>query len=276
MTHRLAYASLMVAAAAIFFLSRRCLSTPGNGLGALPRQDRLAIGLAAFIGGVLGAKLPFVFVRGGDWFGTAWLADGKTVSTGLIGAYLSVELMKFFRGIGTKTGDSFALPLAMALAVGRWGCFFHGCCSGKPTELPWGVDFGDGISRHPTQVYESLFHFTMALVLVQVNRLGWLRNRRLKFYLIGYGFYRFLTEYIRPEPEYALGLTYFQWVAIVLVAGLSLQWCYESWRLQKPNEQRRQPHPSERIPSMLLSTGLPCAPNPRVPLQRVRTRRSCP
>ncbi len=228
MTFPFAYAVLMLAAAAMFLLARRCFPASDNGLAALPRHDRLTINLAAFIGGVLGAKLPFVFVRGADWFGTAWLADGKTVSTGLIGAYIAVELVKWFCGIKAKTGDSFALPLALALAVGRWGCFFHGCCHGVPTQLPWGVDFGDGVPRHPTQVYESLFHFTMAFAVIQVIRRGWLRNRRLKLYLISYGIYRFLTEFIRPEPEYALGLTYFQWVAVVLVIGLSMQWCYEA------------------------------------------------
>jgi phosphatidylglycerol:prolipoprotein diacylglycerol transferase len=220
------YAALMLAAAAIFFLARRCFPS-GNGLAALPKKERTIIGLSAFIGGVLGAKLPFVFVRGADWFGTAWLADGKTVTTGLIGAYIGVEMMKFLRGIRTKTGDSFALPLALALSVGRWGCFFHGCCCGVPTQLPWGVDFGDGIPRHPTQIYESIFHFSMALVLIQIVRHDYFRNQRLKFYLIAYGVYRFLTEYIRPEPEYALGLTYFQWVALMLIFGLSLQWGYE-------------------------------------------------
>jgi phosphatidylglycerol:prolipoprotein diacylglycerol transferase len=218
----------MVAAAAMFFLARRCLPPSGNGLATVSKRERRTILLAAFIGGVLGAKLPFVFVRDADWFGYAWLTEGKTVTTGLIGAYAAVELVKLLHGIKAKTGDSFALPLALALAVGRWGCFFHGCCYGVPTQLPWGVDFGDGIPRHPTQAYESLFHFSMAAILVQTVRRGWLQNQRLKVYLISYGIYRFLTEYIRPEPDYALGLTYFQWVALMLVIGLVMQWGYET------------------------------------------------
>ena len=71
-----------------------------------------------------------------------------------------------------KTGDTFAVPLALALAVGRWGCFFNGCCYGVETTLPWGVWFRSRRRRaprlmkcHPTQIYESLFHFTMAVVL---------------------------------------------------------------------------------------------------------------
>jgi phosphatidylglycerol:prolipoprotein diacylglycerol transferase len=238
MTHRFAYAGFMLLAAGIFFLARRCFPATEGGLATLAKRERLLLGLAAFIGGVLGAKVPFVFVRGADWFGSAWLADGKTVTTGLIGAYLGVELMKWLLGIQAKTGDSFALPLALALTVGRLGCFAHGCCYGLPTQLPWGVDFGDAIPRHPTQLYESLFHFAMALILIQVIRHGKLRTHRLKFYLIAYGCYRFLTEYIRPEPEYACGLTYFQWVAITMVVGLLAQWYHDvrsiSWEGGRP------------------------------------------
>src|SRR5258707_413063 len=53
-----------------------------------------------------------------------WLADGKTITTGLASAYLAVELTKFVPDLQVKTGDAFALPLA----VGRWGCFLNGCC----------------------------------------------------------------------------------------------------------------------------------------------------
>jgi phosphatidylglycerol:prolipoprotein diacylglycerol transferase len=229
MSITLPYAALMLAAAAMFFLARRCFPDSSSGLATVSREERRTILLAAFIGGVLGAKLPFVFVRGADWFGTAWLADGKTVTTGLIGAYIAVEFVKLLYGIKSKTGDSFALPLALALAVGRWGCFLHGCCFGVPTQLPWGVDFGDGIARHPTQAYESLFHFSMAMMLIQIVRREWFRNQRLKVYLISYGIYRFLTEYIRPEPVYAIGLTYFQLVALFMVTGLVMQWGYETY-----------------------------------------------
>lgn len=235
---------------AMFFLAKRCFPAPSNGLASLPQRERWTISLAAFIGGVLGAKLPFVFVRGGDWFGMAWLADGKTVTTGLMGAYVGVELVKWLQGIKAKTGDSFALPLALALAVGRWGCFFHGCCYGSPTQLPWGIDFGDGIARHPTQAYESLFHLTMAFVLIQIVRRGWFQNQRLKLYLIVYGIYRFLTEYIRPEPEYALGLTYYQWVAVVMVIGLSMQWCYEVQFLHSETNLATVPNPPCQFPTL--------------------------
>jgi phosphatidylglycerol:prolipoprotein diacylglycerol transferase len=129
--------------------------------------------------------------------------------------------------VRVKTGDSFALPLALALAVGRWSCFFNGCCYGRPTDLPWGVDFGDGVLRHPTQVYESLFHLTMAGVLLWLMGRGLFRTHRLQLYLIAYGVFRFATEYLRPEPAGMLGLTYYQWAALVLVVGPAAQWAWE-------------------------------------------------
>jgi phosphatidylglycerol:prolipoprotein diacylglycerol transferase len=140
--------------------------------------------------------LPFVFVHGADWFGSASLADGKSVTTGLVGAYLGVELVKLAFGITAKTGDAFALPLALGLAIGRWGCFCHGCCHGTATNLPW----GSTSATVSDAAYGSLFHLTMAMVLLVLMARNRFRDNRLKFYQIAYGGFRFLTEFIRPEP----------------------------------------------------------------------------
>jgi phosphatidylglycerol:prolipoprotein diacylglycerol transferase len=230
MSPRLAYSTFMILALIVFLLARQVLPR-AEGLRTLPCWQRSCLVLAALVGGVLGAKLPFVLQSSEGFFqSSAWLADGKTITTGLIGAYLAVELAKLALGVTVKTGDSFALPLALGLAVGRWGCFFNGCCYGEPTDLPWGVDFGDGIYRHPTQAYEVLFHLGMVCVLWMLMRVGALRCQRLKLYLIAYGAFRFLTEFIRPEPRGWLGLTFYQWVALVLVVGLSLQWLADRQR----------------------------------------------
>jgi phosphatidylglycerol:prolipoprotein diacylglycerol transferase len=229
MTPRLAYAAFMLAALAVFLLARRVLPKAPNGLSSLTPLERLAIGLAAFAGGTIGARLPFVITMGSEGLTfTQWLGDGKTITTGLVGAYVGVELIKLVLGIRVKTGDDFAVPMALALAVGRWGCFFNGCCYGTPTSLPWAIDFGDGVRRHPTQIYESLFHAVMAGVLIVIVQHGWLRHQRLKFYLLAYFAYRFASEFIRPEPTEWLGLTFYQWVAVFASAGLILQWWWDS------------------------------------------------
>src|SRR5438132_13197371 len=129
------YTLFMVLALVVFLLARRLLPGPPS-LRLLPWRERVALGLAAFVGGCLGAKLPFALEYGNDWLSpNAWLADGKTITTGLIGAYVAVEVATLLLGIRAKTGDAFALPLALALAVGRWGCFFNGCCHGVAIDL---------------------------------------------------------------------------------------------------------------------------------------------
>jgi len=224
MTPHYAYTLFMFLALAVFLLARRYQPRTVQ-LPPLPWKQRLLLAWATLVGGALGAKIGFTLATGASWLSApTWLADGKTVTTGLMGAYLAVEAVKLAAGIRVKTGDSYALPLALALAVGRWGCFFNGCCFGTPTDLPWGVVFHDGIARHPTQLYESLFHLGMAGLLLALVRYEALRYQRLKLYLIAYGLFRFTTEAIRPEPRAWLGLTFYQVVCLLLMAGLAVQW----------------------------------------------------
>lgn len=193
----------------------------------LARPDRIALTLGAFCGGMLGAKLPFLFTDlNGLLSGAAWLDNGKTVLTGLAGGYFGVEYVKWIRGIRTKTGDSFVIPLALALGIGRLGCFLGGCCFGRETRLPWGVDFGDHIARHPTQLYEAFFHFSAAVFFVLCRQNSWLLGRTLKSYFLAYFVFRFFTEWLRPERIVAFSLTPYQLtsLALFLLFGALLWW----------------------------------------------------
>jgi prolipoprotein diacylglyceryltransferase len=58
-------------------------------------------------------------------------------------------------------------------------------------------------------------------------RRDWLPRQRLKVYLIAYCCYRFATEFIRPEPAWLLGLTFYQWAALALGLGLAVQWWFD-------------------------------------------------
>lgn len=201
-------------------LSRRY--QPALGLSPV---ERIGIGLGAFCGAMLGAKLPFVL---SDWSGlasgAAWFANGKTILAGLVGGYFGVEAAKWSLDIRVKTGDSFAVPVAAAVAVGRLACFVGGCCFGAETHLPWGVDFGDGCLRHPTQLYEFAFHASAALILAWMARRQLCRGQLIKLYIIAYLVFRFLTEWIRPEPQVWLGLTGYQWSALLLIPLFAWLW----------------------------------------------------
>ena len=191
----------------------------------LNRWERLAIGLGAFCGGMLGAKLPFVLL---DWegflSGSAWFNDGKTIVLGLVGGYLGVEAAKWAMHIEVKTGDSFAAPVATSIAIGRLACFSAGCCYGVVTDLPWGVAFGDGQRRHPTQLYEFAFHASCAVVLALLQAQHLFRGQLIKLYIILYLLYRFATEYIRPEPRIWLELTIYQWASLGFVPFFVFLW----------------------------------------------------
>ena len=210
-----AYTLIMVAAVATgVWLSRRTQST----LALAPGQ-RLGVGLGAFCGAMIGAKLPFVLA---DWrgmlSGAAWFSDGKTILCGLVGGYAGVEIAKWALDVRVKTGDSFAVPVAAAVGVGRLACFVGGCCYGTPTDLPWGVVFPsvDSLPRHPTQLYEAAFHLSAAAALWRLQRAGRLRGQLIKLYILAYLGYRFSSEFVRPEARWWGGLTSYQWACLVL------------------------------------------------------------
>ena len=231
------YACVLVVSIAIAF---RLMHSNQKRLD-LTRTQRLFIGGAAFLGAMIGSKIPFLGDRGLGAFydGTVWFADGKTILGGIVGGYAAVELAKWIANIRTRTGDTFALPVAIAVGIGRIGCFIAGCCFGQVTTVPWGVSFpmahdAPGILRHPTQLYEVAFHFGAALVLLVLDRKSWLVGNQLKAYLIAYMVYRFLSEWLRPESPILLDLTIYQIVSAAIAAILVILWERDSRELQSP------------------------------------------
>jgi hypothetical protein len=101
----------------------------------------------------------------------AYLVGGKTIVGALVFGLTSVELTKRYIGLRDSTGDLYAIPLALGIAIGRIGCFLTGLSDntyGTPTRLPWAINFGDGIPRHPTQLYEILFLLALIPILSRV------------------------------------------------------------------------------------------------------------
>ena len=120
----------------------------------VPQPLRFTYLAALFLGAGLGAVA----------FGSAnlWLSGqpgiARSIEGAVAGAIVAIEIYKRIAGITLRTGARFALPFAVGVAVGRIGCFFSGLddfTHGTPTKLPWAHDFGDGVPRHPVQLYES-------------------------------------------------------------------------------------------------------------------------
>jgi uncharacterized membrane protein YeaQ/YmgE (transglycosylase-associated protein family) len=129
-----------------------------------------------------------------------------SVAGALVGAIVAVELYKAVRGIKGSTGVVFTGPFASGVVVGRLGCFFAGLADftyGVPTRLPWGVDLGDGIARHPVQIYESLSMLAFLLVYLQALnvRASWALRRSFWALAFWYGAQRFVWEFLKPYPK---------------------------------------------------------------------------
>lgn len=155
---------------------------------------------------------------------------GQSMVGGLLGGLLGVELAKRLAGIRESTGDWFVFPLLLGLMIGRMGCFLAGLDDGTygtPTELPVGVDFGDGTSRHPTQLYEIAFAALLWFALSRVRtHLAAQAGLLFKLMLAGYLAWRLLVDFLKPVPyEYPGGLSGIQIVcAIALAVYLPLVW----------------------------------------------------
>lgn len=174
---------------------------------------------AALAAGAIGGAWAF-----GSW-NTALTAvphPSHSIAGALAGGILAVELYKLARGISGSTGAIWVGPLALGIAVGRLGCLFAGLPDetyGTPTALPWGVDLGDGILRHPVQLYESLAMLAfLALYLVALaRRAAWTGTRAFYLFILFYAVQRFVWEFWKPYPRLVGPLDVFQLLALAMI-----------------------------------------------------------
>ena len=133
-------------------------------------------------------------------------APSHSVAGALAGGIVAVELWKWRHGVRQSTGAAFVLPLCVGIALGRLGCLFSGLPDftyGSATSLPWAVDLGDGIGRHPVQLYESLAMATFAWYFVAARKRGesWTQAHAFHALIIFYAGQRFVWEFFKPYPK---------------------------------------------------------------------------
>jgi phosphatidylglycerol---prolipoprotein diacylglyceryl transferase len=140
--------------------------------------------------------------------------QNKTIVGGFLGGLFGVELIKKFIKEHSSSGDLFVYPMIIALILGRIGCFSMGVYEetyGTVTCVPWALNLGDGLPRHPVCIYEILFLITLWLCLVQLQRSYSLANGALfKLFMIAYLAFRFLLDFIKPHYTFTIGLSTIQ------------------------------------------------------------------
>ena len=219
-----------LAYAAGYAVFRHLRSNQGDVVAEPQRWTVLA---AAAVGALIGARLlglaeqwPTVMQAWNQGRILALLISpgGKTIVGGLLGGWLGVEIIKRLSNIHRRTGDLFALPLCIGIAIGRIGCLIAGLADdtyGKPTTLPCAVDLGDGIGRHPVQLYEIIF--LVALGFAVSTRAKLPEGARFRIFLSGYLAWRFIIDFIKPQPL-MYGLNLIQWTCLAGLALLTADW----------------------------------------------------
>lgn len=203
----------------------------GVPVSALLNGSRFAVLLGCIFGAAIGNKimfwievphlLPLFWNRLDIWFA------GQSMVGGLLGGLIGVELAKKISGVHNSTGDAFVFPILLGLMIGRVGCFVAGLDDGTyglPTTLPWGIDFGDGIPRHPTQLYEIAFAAILWMVLNRTKSV-WANHPGLcfKVMLSSYLLWRLWVDGLKPVPfDYGLGWSVIPLSGIQVACAIAL------------------------------------------------------
>jgi phosphatidylglycerol:prolipoprotein diacylglycerol transferase len=200
-----------------------------NSTDTISNENRVLILIAAAIGAlvfsrVLGYFETPQFFRGE--FSFMALYTSKTILGGLLGGLLAVEICKKLIGVTSSSGDLMTYPLLLAMIIGRIGCFLAGLqdgTHGTATNLPWGIDLGDGVHRHPTSLYEIVFLVLTWIFIYGLEKKYELVNgAKFKLFLFSYCLFRFFIEFIKPIQTFDVGLN-----AIQLAALLGILYYYK-------------------------------------------------
>ena len=196
---------------------------------------------AAALGGLAGSRILGILeqapIRGFHWRELFALSGGKTIVGGLLGGWIAVELVKLLLGVKVRTGDLYAAPICAGIAIGRIGCFLAGLPDdtyGTPTALPWAIDFGDGIRRHPTQLYEMIFLAALGWFLWKWNARPHVTGQVFRAFMASYFGWRFLIEFLKPEPAW-MGLGVIQWACLGGLTWVALG----EWRRRRAGSGRK-------------------------------------
>lgn len=194
---------------------------------------RWSIVAAALAGGAIGSRALYWIEDPGrtahHWSDLGYLVAGKTIVGALLGGTAVVEVVKRITGIRERTGDLFAIPLAVGIAIGRLGCFLAGTDDGTygiATQLPWGIDLGDGVRRHPVQLYESVAMLALVLALWRIKPPNFEPGDRFRIFLLSYFGWRLVVDFLKPAVHFG-GLGTLQWACVVAL----LVYTGDLWRL---------------------------------------------
>lgn len=194
----------------------------------------LTIMICVIVGVIVGGRLGYVLFYGDGYYLAhpleivAFNKGGMSFHGGLVGALVSgIPAARLTRIPYLTLADLGCIAAPMGLFFGRCANFVNGELWGAPTDAPWGVVFGGAaglMPRHPSQLYEALLEGVVIFcVLYALSRRLPPRPRGtfLGVFLLMYGTFRFLVEFVR-EPDAQLGYLWGGWLTMGQVLSAPL------------------------------------------------------
>jgi phosphatidylglycerol---prolipoprotein diacylglyceryl transferase len=216
----------------------------------------LDLGIYIIISALVGAKLLLVVTDFRTFMSDPAELITLARSGGVFygGLILAVTVaLWYIRRIGLPlwtTCDVFAPGIALGHVIGRFGCFFAGCCWGRPTDVPWAITFTNeyaaanvgtplNVPLHPTQLYEAGAEALILGLLLATERRGKkYPGRTFWLYMLLYAISRFVIEFYRNDPRGAVMMfSTSQFISLVL-APLALVMLVVLGRRSTPAPER--------------------------------------
>jgi phosphatidylglycerol---prolipoprotein diacylglyceryl transferase len=201
----------------IFLYLRKKNSDP------IKHENRVWILTGAAAGALLFSRLIGIFEDPVIWSnaGVTELLSNKTIAGGLAGGLIGTELTKKILNEKKSSGDLLTYPIIFAMIIGRIGCFLQGLNDGiigKISTLPWAIDFGDGIRRHPVNLYEIMFLFLLLLFLKALKqKFAFKSGARFKIFMIAYFLFRFVCEFFKERYQWIGNLSIIQITSLIML-----------------------------------------------------------
>ncbi len=182
------------------------------------------------ISALVGARTLYVII-GFDAYKNNWLDIFKIWNGGLVffGGFISAVIctaiyLRYQKLNIWKTADVIAPGVALGHSIGRFGCFFAGCCYGQTCDLPFAVTFTNpdslaplGVPLHPTQIYMVLSNLVLFFILLLVFKKKRFNGMVFLTYIMLYSFFRFVIEFFRGDFR---GHFYFDFISLSQGIGL--------------------------------------------------------
>ncbi len=183
-----------------------------------PFEPYLTFAYIMIFGGIIGARLSYVFLHWSDFSGNLpaifnpfqsgrfGIAGMNLYGGILLGMAASIVYARCKKMSILEVFDYFAPTIGLGIGISRIGCFLNGCCFGTPTDLPWGVQFPIGSipwavygseHLHPSQLYSSLYGFGLFFLLHYLMKRRRFVGQLTALLLMAEAVFRFAIEYVR-------------------------------------------------------------------------------